>query len=182
MPPVYTSALLSQCATLKDCPAPPNPPSSLPSAAGECCQRPWHWQTLQTLPFFILLNLQWQLPLLVTASWGLSPSLIFMKTSPCFSLSLRMHLQLPELVLPIKVLGALTDLPSVLPHSPISGQSHLYQWFYLKFLLFSWAPNPQIWTAHWHLRHDWSGTHNVFGRVLWASLTIACIVLPTFLT
>lgn len=64
------------------------------------------------------------------------------------------------------VLVVVLGLPLVLSHSPVSGLSHLLQWFYLKVRLFSWAPNPQIWCLPGVSNSTWlSRTHMALGRL-----------------
>lgn len=89
--------------------------------------------------FLLLLNLQWLLPLLVTAFWKHSPSSMFMKKFTLFFFFRFSQNASPASSgsLPREGQVVFTDLSLALPHSPASGQSHLYQWLHLEFRHFS---------------------------------------------
>lgn len=139
--PVYTLSSPSVLTLLKTVSYTSKPHSPSPPDVGKCCQRPWHWQIWQTLLFnLILWNLQWQLSLLVMASWKHSPSFMFMeKAHPAFLCLFPSQNASPASLgsLPCEVQVAFTDLSLAFPHSPASGQSHLYQWLHLEFRRFS---------------------------------------------
>ena len=121
--PVYTLSSPSVLTLLKTVSCTSKPHSPSPPDVGKCCQRPWHWQIWQAIFFnLILWNLQWQLSLLVMASWKHSPSFMFMKKFLCLVPSQNAS---PASLgsLPCEVQVAFTDLSLALPHSPAAGQS-----------------------------------------------------------
>lgn len=71
------------------------------------------------------------------------------------------------------------DLSLALPHSPASGQSHLYQWLHLEFRRFSKRAALDVSLAC-QTQQDWSRAHTACGRVSGARMKIASIILATF--
>lgn len=72
-----------------------------------------------------------------------------------------------------------TDLSLALPHSPASGQSHLYQWLHLEFRCFSKRTALDVSLAC-QTQQDWSRAHMAGGRASGARMKIVSIILATF--
>lgn len=176
-PHLHFCPLIQSSDSSRLCSTRPAKPSTLHSPQLANLYRPWS--------FLVLLNLQWQLPQLVTVSWKLSPSLISMKFHSAFFFSFlfRIHLQVPGIVLRIKGWWSSWICPCRFSFSSlwaITSLSMILSQVYI-FLMSSKSTDLDVSLAP-QTPHDWSRTHTAFRRVLWASLKIAYIILFTFFT